>query len=207
MKLKLLFLVVLACVGLIAALISPVVMSTSARTDMTMTNDDDDDDDDDGDISEGRIRRGLAIAPVPLTFRRKNRALVGLGSYIVNAVGDCNGCHTTNTGPFLPGGDPFVGEVEKIDPDKYLVGGTNFGPFVSRNLRPRADTGLPAGLTFEQFLLVMRTGADLKHIPPTPPGDLLQVMPWPAYAKMKTQDIRAIYEYLKALPPHPGYPE
>src|SRR5690349_9888616 len=43
---------------------------------------------------ESRIRQGFEIAPVPLHFERKNRALVGLGSYIVNAVGDCNGCHS-----------------------------------------------------------------------------------------------------------------
>jgi len=50
----------------------------------------------------------------------------------------------------------------------------------------------------------MRTGEDLAHIPP---ADLLQVMPWPAFRKMTERDIRAIYEYLSALPPHEGYPE
>lgn len=204
MKLKLMLVVLLACVGLVAALISPVVSPTSARTDMAMTSDDDDDDDDGDRISESRVRRGLAIAPVPLRFRRNNRELVGWGSYIVNGPADCNQCHTVDFSPYLPGGDPFLGEVEKIDPDKYLVGGSAFGPFISRNLRPRADTGRPAGLTFEQFLQSMRNGVDHKNIPP---ADLLQVMPWPAFGKMKNQDIRAIYEYLKALPPHPGYPE
>jgi hypothetical protein len=153
---------------------------------------------------ESKIQQGLQIAPVPLNLARKNRALVGLGSYLVNTVGDCNGCHTVDFSPYLPGGDPFVGQPEAIDPDKYLVGGSSFGPFVSRNLRPRADTGLPAGLTFEQFLHVMRTGEDLKGIPPAP---LLQVMPWPAFQEMTDHDIRAIYEYLSALPPHAGYPE
>lgn len=204
MKPKLMFLLLLACVGLIAVLISPGVMPASARTDMTMTSHDDDDDDDDGDISENEIRRGLAIAPVPLNFRRNKRALVGLGSYIVNAQGDCNGCHTVDFSPYLPGGDPFAGEVERIDPDKYLVGGSFFGPFGSRNLRPRPGTRLPAGYTFEQFRRVIRTGEDLKHIPP---ADLLQVMPWPSFRNMTNRDIRAIYEYLSALPPHPGYPE
>jgi hypothetical protein len=41
-----------------------------------------------------KIQRGFAIAPVPLKLDGKNRALVGLGSYIVNAQGDCNGCHS-----------------------------------------------------------------------------------------------------------------
>ncbi|HXG63503.1 MAG TPA: cytochrome C [Blastocatellia bacterium] len=153
---------------------------------------------------ESKVKRGLEIAPVPLNLTGKNRALVGLGSYIVNAQGDCNGCHTVDFSPYLPGGDPFAGEPEMIDPDRYLVGGSAFGPFISRNLRPRPDTGLPAGYTFEQFLRVMRTGEDLKNIPPAP---LLQVMPWPNFRKMTDRDIRAIYEYLSALPPHPGFPE
>ena len=97
-----------------------------------------------------------------------------------------------------------MGEPELIDPDKYLVGGTFFGPFGSRNLRPHADNGLPAGLTFDQFLHVLRTGEDLDHIPP---ADLLQVMPWPTLSKMTDRDIRAIYEYLSTLPPRTGYPE
>ncbi len=36
------------------------------------------------DDEESRIQRGLEIAPVPLNLKGKNRALVGLGSYIVN---------------------------------------------------------------------------------------------------------------------------
>lgn len=40
------------------------------------------------------MKQGLAIAPVHLDLRGKNRALVGVGSYLVNAVSDCNDCHT-----------------------------------------------------------------------------------------------------------------
>ncbi|HET6670590.1 MAG TPA: hypothetical protein VFH15_10190 [Pyrinomonadaceae bacterium] len=159
---------------------------------------------------ESKIRRGLEIAPVPLDISEKNPALVGLGSYIVNAQADCNGCHTVNLNPYLPGHNPFLGQPEIIDPDKYLVGGSAFGPFVSRNLRPRSDNGRPAGLTFEQFETVMRTGADLKHLPPfvpSPGNDLLQVMAWPSFKDLTNRDIEAIYEYLRALPPHSGFPE
>ena len=159
---------------------------------------------------ESKIRRGFEIAPVPLDLEGKNRALVGLGSYIVNAQADCNGCHTVNLSPYLPGGNPFLGQPEMIDPDKYLVGGSAFGPFISRNLRPRPETGLPSGYSFEQFLTVMRTCADLKHRPPFVPSsenDLLQVMPWPNFRSMTDRDIQAIYEYLRALPPHAGFPE
>ena len=55
---------------------------------------------------EERIQRGFTIAPVPLNLRGKNVAFVGLGSYIVNAQGGCNDCHTNP--PYAPGGNPFM---------------------------------------------------------------------------------------------------
>jgi hypothetical protein len=41
------------------------------------------------------VRIGYKIAPVPLNLAGKDHDLVGLGSFLVNAVGDCNGCHTS----------------------------------------------------------------------------------------------------------------
>jgi hypothetical protein len=62
----------------------------------------------------------------------KNPALVGLGSYIVNAQADCDGCHSA--GPqteFAPGGNPYFGQPTKINPAMYLGGGRDFGPLLS----------------------------------------------------------------------------
>ena len=39
-------------------------------------------------FDESIVKQGLAIAPVDLNLRGKNRALVGLGSYLVNAVSE-----------------------------------------------------------------------------------------------------------------------
>ena len=163
-------------------------------------------------IDVGRIIKGFQIAPVPLNVRGKNVALVGLGSYLVNAMGGCNDCHTAP--PYAQGGDPFAGEPKKVNAARYLAGGTPFGPPgdpntpVSRNLTPRAN-GLPANLTWEQFRRVIRTGADLKRRPPFAPSadnDLLQVMPWPVYQDMTDRDLRAIYEYLRSIPSLPSTP-
>jgi hypothetical protein len=175
--------------------------------------------------NDSRIERGFAIAPVPLNLEGKNRALVGLGSYIVNAQADCNGCH--GTGPateFVRGGNPYFGQPEKVNPATYLGGGRDFGPIsgppsphiIARNLTPSTKTGLPEGdHTFPEFLEILRTGKDFDHLhpncsmtvttncfPAVPPfdGDLLQIMPWPIYQHMTDHDIRAIYEYLKAIP-------
>jgi len=182
-------------------------------------------DDDATDREAALIRRGFDIAPVPLNLQHKNRALVGLGSYIVNAVGDCNGCHSPGpAAEFARGGNPYLkgSPPTVVNQSVYLGGGRNFGALVpgtpeiiSRNLTPDR-TGRPAGgLGFDDFLTILRTGTDLDHahpncaavtdthcFPATQPfnGDLLQVMPWPVYQNMSYREVRAIYEYLSAIP-------
>ncbi len=147
-------------------------------------------------ISKGeeaaRIRKGLQIAPVELDLQDKNRSLVGLGSYIVNGQGGCNDCHTNPS--YKEGGDPFQGQPEQINTEGYMAGGRAFGPIISSNITPDSN-GRPHGLTFAQFKQIMRTGreGDASSTP-------LQVMPWPVYKNMTTRDLRAIYEYLRAIP-------
>ena len=180
---------------------------------------------DSGNDDESRIQQGLAIAPVKLNLEGKDRALVGLGSYIVNAQFDCNGCHTSAplNDPaleWLPGGVPYFGQHPTVvNPQYYLGGGQHltlipgFPDIISRNLTPD-KTGRPeGGHTFDEFLTILRTGKDFDHLHPTctgapngkclpPPfdGDLLQIMPWPSFQNMTDHDIRAIYEYLSAIP-------
>ena len=149
--------------------------------------------------TNARVRIGLEIAPVTLDLRGRNRALVGLGSYFVNATGGCNDCHTSP--PYAAGGDPFKGQPEVVNVARYLAGGTPFGPFlVSRNLTPD-ENGLPAGLTFEQFRETLRTGVDQDD-----PTRLLQVMPWPVFGKLTDRDLLAIYTYLRLIPSLPDTP-
>jgi hypothetical protein len=141
--------------------------------------------------NESRIVTGFAIAPVPLDLRGKNRALVGLGSYIVNAHGGCNDCHTVPS--YAPGHDPYLGQPLEVNAATYLGGGRTFGPFItSRNITPD-EHGLPSGLTRDQFITAMRTGIDKD-------GAILQVMPWPVYSFMTDGDLKAIYEYLSSIP-------
>jgi hypothetical protein len=179
----------------------------------------------DGD--EARMIQGFAIAPVPLNLAGKDLKLVGLGSYFVNAQGDCNGCHSA--GPptqYTPNGNPYqlsppFSGTKQINPATYLGGGRNFGPLIagsasiiSRNLTPD-KTGMPAGgRTWEQFLEIFRTGVDLDNLHPNCPagtvaincipapfnGSLLQVMSWPTFQNMSDRDLRAVYEYLSAIP-------
>lgn len=143
--------------------------------------------------TQARIEKGLAIAPVPLDLRGKDRALVGLGSYIVNAQGACNDCHTEPS--YEAGHDPFQGGDGRINAAGYMKGGKMAGPgIVSPDLTPDAR-GLPGGLTLEQFANAIATGHSALH-----PGRILQVMPWPVYRKMILRDQMAVYEFLKAIP-------
>jgi hypothetical protein len=136
------------------------------------------------DNGQSEIQRGLSIAPVTLTIDGNKRGLVGLGSYYVNGVSDCVGCHSGASG--------------------HLGGGNVFGPVVSRNLTPNA-AGLPAGLTFDEFKQVIQFGTDFKNLPP-PGSNTLIVMPWPEYKIATDRWIEAVYEYLKAIPCIEGGP-
>jgi hypothetical protein len=156
---------------------------------------------------ESRIQQGFRIAPVPLNLAGKSRELVGLGSYLVN-TNECADCHSNPW--FLPAGSPFLGQREQVNQAGYLAGGRTFvgGTVTARNITPDAH-GHPAGYSFEQFALAIRTGADLKNLPPYSPSqsrDLLQVMPWPAFDDWTDHDLRAVYEYLSALPCVEGGP-
>ena len=177
---------------------------------------------------EWMVKRGFEIAPVPLNLTGKDRTLVGLGSYIVNAHAACNDCH--DAGPptqYADGGNPYFGQPKTINPATYLGGGQDFGALVpgsahiiSRNLTPD-KTGRPeGGRPFAEFRQILKTGVDLDHLHPTcadgvinesclpPPfdGNLLQVMIWPTLQNMSDREIRAIYEYLSAIPCIAGPP-
>jgi hypothetical protein len=133
------------------------------------------------------IQTGLTVAAtsgIQLNMAGKDRDMVGLGSYMVNVGGDCNGCHSADpsvqyTAPgnpylLMPPHGPFLG-VTKINPATYLGGGHDFGAFpspggsvhiISRNLTP-GKSGLPEGdRTLAQFMQILRTGVDLDKAHP-----------------------------------------
>jgi hypothetical protein len=179
-------------------------------------------------IDAARVQQGFSISPIPknmLNFKHSIPAKVGLGSYIVNAIGDCSGCHSfpqylekgNSSGSNPNAGDPYEGLlmsqsvngqlVANFNTSHYLAGGQCFGPFMARNLTPDAN-GLPEGLTETEFIKVLRTGEDVHcekdpadpicQLGPSTP--LLQVMPWPTYHSMTDNDLKAIYAYLSAVP-------
>lgn len=160
--------------GVFVVFVAVALTSLSIKAPRAHANDDDDD---------SRIQIGLKIAPVPLNLEGRDPAKVGLGSYLVNAIGDCNGCHTAGGPPnfnYATGGNPYFNQPNVVDPTVYLSGGQNFGPvgtptgpngysgpaMISRNLTPDKN-GLPeGGHTLEEFKQVLRNGTDSDHIHP-----------------------------------------
>jgi|SRR5579875_1965090 len=151
-------------------------------------------------------QQGKLIAPVPLDTTGLNVSLVYLGSYLVNAQLGCNDCHTCpsykGTNPYSVGGSGLGSGPTPINAVNYLSGGTPFQSgtttITAGNLTPDSS-GHPGGLTLAQFKAAMLEGQD-----PHTSGRTLQILPWPNYRYMYEQDVRAIYEYLSAIPPAPS---
>lgn len=138
------------------------------------------------------------------------------GEYLVT-VGGCHDCHTPkiyseqgepllDTARLLSGhpADEAVPAIPQgvIAPEQW-AGLTNghftiwagpWGVSFSANLTPDA-TGLGAW-TPETFIQALRTG---KHAGVGRP--ILPPMPWPNYAQMTDEDLRAIFAYLQSLRP------
>jgi hypothetical protein len=168
---------------------SPVTNGSSMVAQAPATSDPDDGDEgrgeDDASALAARARQGFAIAPVALETKgltHRQRTLVGLGSYLVNAAGDCTGCHTANPAQYLGGGVPFF-----LDDAGHVVW--------TRNLTPDPSTGMR--LSLDEFKEALRTGRDFHP----DQSAMLVVMPWPYLRWESDRDLEAIYVYLRAIPP------
>jgi cytochrome c553 len=136
------------------------------------------------------------------------------GEYLVTISG-CNDCHT----PFAMGPEGPAPDMTKMlsgHPESlkmptapppagpWLVSfaGTNtamagpWGVSYSANLTPDKETGVLANWTEQQFIQTMKTG---KHMGQGRP--ILPPMPWQNLRAMTDEDIKAVFAYLKAIPP------
>ncbi len=101
-----------------------------------------------------RVKIGFDIAAQQGISLDNDIAALGLGSYLVNAMG-CNDCHTWPN--YAPGGDPYSRQPKQLPLANYLAGGR---PFVlptetvcSRNITPTSDSDQPAGLSHSDFFV------------------------------------------------------
>lgn len=114
--------------------------------------------------------------------------VAGYGRYLATAAA-CASCHTKTergkpvAGFEWAGGFPFV---------------VNGGTVASSNISPDDDTGI-GRWTKEVFVARFREGA--REQPLVAPGALQSTMPWSAFAGMTDQDLGAIYDFLRTVPP------
>jgi mono/diheme cytochrome c family protein len=126
------------------------------------------------------LSRPRPLAPRPLAAHRADLAN-GVAMY---RIGGCFACHqppsgTTGASALLPvGGNPFP---------------TPVGTFFPGNLTPDAETGLGSWSELE-FLTAMTRGVspDGRHYFPA--------FPYEAYARMRIDDLRDLWAYLRQLP-------
>ncbi|MCW5922670.1 MAG: diheme cytochrome c-553 [Saprospiraceae bacterium] len=139
------------------------------------------------------------------------------GEYLSNILG-CDDCHTpknmTPQGPvpdmarrFMghPAEEPFeAGDVKKAIGERFVAvfspgmtaAAGPWGISYAANLTPD-DTGI-GNWTEEQFIKAIREGKS-KGMEGTRP--ILPPMPWPGYAKMTDDDLKAMFAYLKTVKP------
>lgn len=109
------------------------------------------------------------------------------GKYLANSVANCNGCHTERdlkTGAFV--GRPFAGGTV-FPPDVFSEGKT----YVSPNITPDLETSIISQWTEDAFIARFKKGRVHKGSP----------MPWGAFSRMDSLELKAIFRYLQTLEP------
>ena len=146
-----------------------------------------------------------AAAPAPVSQ-------VDRGKYLVSTAA-CHDCHTpTKMGPNGPepdmtrmlSGHPETIKIEKGPalPSGWMAAGSNtftawsgpWGVSFTANLTP--DPSGLAAWTEDMFIRAIREG---KHMGTSRP--ILPPMPWPVYRNFTDEDLKAIFAYLKSIPP------
>ncbi|MRS15359.1 c-type cytochrome [Enterobacteriaceae bacterium RIT691] len=123
------------------------------------------------------MRTGLIIAG--LLFCTASHAAPPSGEYVAR-VADCMACHTAAGGEANAGGKKFS---------------TPVGDIYSTNITPDKTHGI-GNYTYADFEKAVRQGIAKDGHP------LYPAMPYPSYAKMSDQDIRALYDYfMHDVPP------
>lgn len=126
------------------------------------------------------------------TTRPDKSDIIAFGKYMVTASG-CIECHTqVNKGKKIEGME-FAGGREFQFPTGDVLR--------SANITPDMETGI-GKWTKEQFLAKFKQydNADARNIP-AKSGEMNSIMPWTMYAGMTTEDLSAIYDYLRTLKP------
>lgn len=112
------------------------------------------------------------LAAISILFSASGYAAVSNGEYVARAS-DCIACHTADGGQVMAGGKKFA---------------TPVGDIYSTNITPDKTHGI-GNYSYEDFEKAVRQGiAKDGHA-------LYPAMPYPSYAKMTDEDVKALYDY------------
>jgi len=136
------------------------------------------------------------------------------GEYLVSITA-CHDCHTPLTaGPEGPAPDmkrALSGHPEAMKITAPAVTSAPWmgaftptltawsGPWgvsFAANLTPDPETGVLRDFSEQQFIQTMRTGRHLGQ-----GRQILPPMPWQVYGNMTDEDLKAVYAYLRQIPP------
>ncbi|MGQ8336806.1 c-type cytochrome [Sunxiuqinia sp. A32] len=135
----------------------------------------------------------LNTIPKKATFQKTppKSNKIEYGKYLATAA-SCADCHTKQEKGKIVG-EPFAGGMEFQFPDGSILR--------AKNITPHPDTGI-GYWTEEMFIEKFKTYGDSTYNPhKVGPGDFQTMMPWMLYGKMKTEDLKAIFAYLKSVKP------
>jgi mono/diheme cytochrome c family protein len=141
-------------------------------------------------------------------------AQVKRGEYLVT-IGGCHDCHTPwiigSGGPEPdmkralsghPQDIPITAPAALSEPWGGAVTPTStgwsgpWGVSFSANLTPDSETGVLRDFTEQQFIQTLRTGRHQGQ-----GRQILPPMPWPNYGQMTDEDLKAVFAYLRQVPP------
>ncbi len=128
----------------------------------------------------GLVLKGAAILAFTAgSALAADASVIERGRYLARA-GDCVACHTAEKGVSMAGGRALE---------------TPFGKLYSTNITPDRETGI-GKYSLAQFDRAMRKGVAADG------HNLYPAMPYPSYARMTSEDMKALYAYLmEGLPP------
>ncbi|PZX62760.1 c-type cytochrome [Hydrotalea sandarakina] len=115
---------------------------------------------------------------------------IAYGNYLVS-IAACMECHTMQ-------------EKGNLIKDMAFAGGRLFkmpnGNVYSANITPDKETGI-GNWTRESFIARFKTYSDTANLETMTDKKINTIMPWSMYGGMDTNDLSAIYAYLKTLKP------
>lgn len=137
----------------------------------------------------GKIAKAFLLEPHgpdrPIRKHVEAGPTVEYGEYLATTVANCTGCHTKRS---LRTGEPIgVSLAGGMTVESHSAPGTKF---VTPNLTPDPKTGHITAWSEDVFVARFKAGVDTAS-----------PMPWGTFRNMTDDDLRALYRYLRSLPP------